>query len=78
MKEYKVHVYQESLLGSMLLGQSKVDPERMTRSLNELADAGWQVKGMEREKRRMLLFWSREAFLFILERDKRPSPPGAN
>jgi hypothetical protein len=78
MKEYKAHLYQESMLGSLLLGQSKVDPEKFTRELNELASQGWRVVEVMRENRRMLLLFSREAFLVILERDKRPIPHGAN
>lgn len=78
MKEYKAHLYQESMLGSLLLGQSKIDPEKFTRELNEWAAQGWRVVEVLRENRRMLLFFSREAFLVILERDKRPVPYGAN
>lgn len=69
MKEYKVVIYREGLLGSLFLGESKVDPERFTRFLNEHAKQGWRVVTMEREKRRELLFFSREAFLTILERE---------
>ena len=78
MKEYKAYVYQESLLGSLFFGSSKVDPEKLTKSLNEFAMQGWKVISIERETRRMLLFWSREAFLIILERDRRPAPSGAH
>ncbi|MBN8544322.1 MAG: DUF4177 domain-containing protein [Alphaproteobacteria bacterium] len=78
MKEYKAYVYQESLLGSLFLGQSKIDPDKFTKSLNEWALQGWKVIEIVRETRRMLLFWSREAFLVIMERDRRPAPPGAN
>lgn len=35
--EYKVVIYQESLLGSLILGQSKVDPIRFSDFLNENA-----------------------------------------
>lgn len=78
MKEYKAYVYQESLLGSLFLGQSKIDPEKLTKALNEQAALGFRVVSMEKETRRMMLFWSREAFLIILERDKRPVPQNAN
>jgi hypothetical protein len=66
--EYKVIIYQEGLLGSLVLGQSKVDPERFTAFLNRHADDGWRVVTMEREARRTLLFWQREAFMVVLER----------
>lgn len=68
--EYKVVLYKEPLLGSIFLGESKVDPERFSAFLNRNAEQGWRVKAMEREKRRALLFFSHEAFLVVLERDK--------
>ncbi len=78
MKEYKAVIYQESMLGSLLLGQSKIDPEKLTKMLNDFAREGWRVIEIIREQRRMLLVASREAFLVVLERDKRPAPAGAN
>lgn len=78
MKEYKAIVYQESMFGSLILGQSKVDPDKLTKMINDHAREGWRVVQMERENRRMLLVASREAFLILLERDKRPAAPGAN
>ena len=70
MKEYKVVIYREGVLGSLFLGESKVDPERFTKFLNEHAADGWRVVTMEREIRRMLLVSSREAYLVVLERDR--------
>ena len=70
MKEYKVVVYREGMLGSLLLGASKVDPERFSEFLNKNAAQGWHVVTMEKDVRRMLLLWSREAYLVIMERDK--------
>jgi hypothetical protein len=69
MKEYKVVIYREPLLGSLILGSSKVDPERYSSFLNEHAKQGWRVITMERERRRELLFFNREAFLTVMERD---------
>lgn len=66
--EYKVAIYREPLLGSIFLGGSRVDPERYSTFLNKNATEGWRVVTMERELRRELLFWKREAFLTILER----------
>lgn len=66
--EYKVTIYREPLLGSLFLGGSKVDPERYTTFLNKNAAQGWEVVTMERESRRELLFFKREAFLTILKR----------
>lgn len=70
MKEYKAVIYREGILGSLFLGQSKVDPERFTEFLNEYAADGWRVITLEREIRRMLLVSSREAYLVVLERDR--------
>lgn len=70
MKEYKVVLYQEGMLGSFLLGQSKVNPLKFSEFLNANAAEGWEVRTMEKEIRRMLLFFKREAFLVVLEREK--------
>lgn len=70
MKEYKVIIYQEGMLGSLVLGESKVDPENFSEFLNKHAREGWRVITMEKEIRRMLGFWAREAYLVVLERDK--------
>ncbi len=67
--EYKVVVYRESMLGSLFLGGSKVDPLKFTEFLNKNGEDGWKVITMEREIRRMLLFFSREAFLCVMERE---------
>jgi hypothetical protein len=69
MKEYKVVIYQEGMLGSLLLGASKVDPIKFTNFLNQNAQQGWAVITMEKDIRRMLLFWKREAYVVVLERE---------
>ncbi len=66
--EYKVAVYREGMLGSLFLGGSKVDPIKFTEFLNANGAEGWEVITMEREIRRMLLFFSREAFVCIMKR----------
>ena len=68
--EYKVAIYRESMLGSLFLGGSKVDPLKFTEFLNKNGAEGWEVVTMEREVRRMLLFFSREAFLVVMKKDK--------
>ncbi len=70
MKQYKVVIYQEGMLGSLLLGASKVDPVRFTDFLNKNAREGWRVITMEKDIRRMLLLWRREAYVVVLERDQ--------
>ncbi len=66
--EYKVSVYRESMLGSLVLGGSKVDPVKFTEFLNRNGLEGWEVVTMEREIRRMLLFFKREAFVVLMKR----------
>lgn len=67
--EYKVVIYRENMLGSLILSGSKVDPIRFSEFLNRNAAEGWQVVTMERESRRMLLFFKREAFMVIMKRE---------
>lgn len=69
MKQYKVVIYQEGMLGSLLLGASKVNPLRFSEFLNSNARDGWRVVTMEKDIRRMLLLWKREAYLVVMERD---------
>lgn len=68
--EYKVVIYREPLLGSILLGGAKVDPRRYTDFLNDNARDGWEVVTMEKDIRRELLFFKREAFVTLLKRSK--------
>lgn len=68
--EYKVVVYRESMIGPLFLGGSKVDPMRFSEFLNRNGEQGWKVVTMEKEERRMMLFFSREAFLVVMERER--------
>ncbi len=71
MKEYKVILYAEGIISSILLGSAKINPEKLTNALNDYAQQGWQVKTMEKEIRRTFLFFARETLVFVLERDKQ-------
>jgi len=68
--EYKAVIYQESMLGSLLLGGSKVDPVKFSDFLNKNAQNGWRVVTMEKDIRRMLLFFKREAYVVLMMREK--------
>lgn len=68
--EYKVAIYREGMLGSLFLAGSKVDPVKFSEFLNRNGAEGWEVITMEREIRRMLLFFSREAFLVVMKRPR--------
>jgi hypothetical protein len=70
MTEYKAVIYQEGMLGSLLLGQSKVNPVKFSEFLNANAQEGWEVVTMEKDIRRMLLLWKREGYVVILKREK--------
>lgn len=69
MVEYKVVIYQEGILGSLILGQSKVNPERFSAFLTDNAREGWRVVTMEKDQRRLLLLWKREAYVVVMERE---------
>lgn len=70
MTEYKAVIYQEGMLGSLVLGQSKVNPVRFSEFLNDNARDGWEVVTMEKDIRRMLLLWKREGYVVIMKREK--------
>ena len=69
--EYKAIIYQEGMLGSLILGGGKVDPLKFSEFLNINANNGWRVVTMEKDIRRMLLFFKREAYVVIMMREKR-------
>jgi len=71
MFEYKVVIYQEGMLGSLLLGESKVNPVKFSEFLNANAEDGWEVVTMEKDVRRMLLFFKREGYIVVMKRSKR-------
>ncbi len=68
--EYKVFLYSEGIFSAIFLNGGKVNTNRLGEALNEQAKEGWRVITMEKENRRTFLFFSREAFLFILGREK--------
>ncbi|NUF27652.1 protein of unknown function [Gilliamella bombicola] len=70
MKEYKVIVFQEGTLSSLLLGNANVNEVKFTEALNKNAEQGWRVVTMEKDIRRLFLFWKREAYLVVLERER--------
>ena len=67
-KECRVVIYKEGLLGSLFFGEAKADPDKMSQFLSSYTREGWEVKTMSVERRRTALVWSREAYLFVLER----------
>ena len=71
MKEYKAVIYQEGMLGSLILGQSKVNPVKFSEFLNANAEEGWEVVTMDKDIRRMLLFFKREGYVVIMKRERK-------
>ncbi|MGR7356632.1 DUF4177 domain-containing protein [Klebsiella aerogenes] len=57
------------MLGSLLFGASKLDPVKFSEFLNKNAREGWRVVTMEKDIRRMMLFFKREAYVVILEKE---------
>jgi hypothetical protein len=58
------------MLGSLFLGGAKIDPVKFSDFLNKNAANGWRVVTMEKDIRRMLLFFKREAYVVLMEREK--------
>ena len=69
MKEYTVGIFKEGLAGSLIVGGYYVKAEKFQEFLNEHAADGWEFVSFHRETRRVLLFFSREAFIVIFERN---------
>ena len=67
--EYKVVIYREGMLGSLLLGGSKVDPVKFSDFLNTNASEGWRVITLAKDLRSLLLFFKREAYSVIMGRE---------
>lgn len=67
-KEYKVVHIVEGGCGTILLGASGLPVKKMEVTFNELASQGWQVVFQVIEKKRFLLFWSREAVIITFGR----------
>ena len=67
-KEYKVISIQEGGCGTLLVGSSMIPTKKIESALNELAPEGWQVVFQVVEKRRFLLFWTRESVVITLGR----------
>jgi len=66
MNEALVVHYNESALSTLFLGSAKVDIKRLTSFLNIYLNDGFSIKAVQREQRRMFLFFKREAFIIFL------------
>ncbi len=70
VREYKVEVVVEGVIGSLLFGASKLPVEKMEEQMNELGQQGWEVTFIVIEKKRLLLFWEREAAVITYSRSR--------
>ena len=68
MIEALVINYNESALSTLFWGSYKVDIERLTSYLNTYLKEGFSIKAVQREERRMFLFFKRDAFIIFLEK----------
>jgi hypothetical protein len=60
--------YNESAISTFLLGSGKMNTEKMTSFLNFYLKDGYTIKAVEKENRRMFLFFKRESFIIFLEK----------
>jgi len=65
---YAVRLISEGVLGTLLLGRSKIRPEKVARLLNEMGARGYRNSFQVLEKRRFLIFWQRETLIITFER----------
>ena len=69
MKQYKVEVIKEGVLGTLFLGSSKLPVKKIEEVMNEYGKDGWDVSFQVIEKSRMWLFWEREALIVTFVKD---------
>ena len=67
-KTFKVEVVQEGALGTLLVGSSKIPQAKLEEVLNRYGTLGWDLEFMVIEKRRLLLFWTREAVIITMSK----------
>lgn len=63
MRSYTIHTFKTGVLSGTL------NPERLKEALNEHAARGWKLARTIQERRRVWLFFSREAHFIIFERE---------
>lgn len=69
-KEFKIEIIKEGALGTIFLGSSNLPVHKMEEIMNRYGNDGWDVSFQLIEKRRLLLFWSREAAVITFSRLK--------
>jgi len=69
VKQYKVEVVKEGVLGTLFFGSSKLPIKKMEEVMNIYGKDGWEVSFQVIEKARMFLFWQREAIIITFVKD---------
>lgn len=67
--EYKVEIFREGALSSVLLGSASTKTAAVEKKLNQLGADGWRLVNLEREVQRLWLFWTREAMVATFMRE---------
>jgi hypothetical protein len=68
-QQYKVVAVSEGALGTLFLGASGFPLKKLETVLNQEAAEGWQLVFQVVEKRRFMLFWTRETVIATLGRE---------
>lgn len=66
--DYQVQLLSEGALGTIFLGRSSINRAKLANALNDMARRGYRNTFQVLERRRMLIFWSRESLLLTFER----------
>ena len=66
--EYKVEVIQDGGCSTLLFGSGNIPVDKMQKVLNSYARDGWTLVFEVVERRRFLLFWSRQAVILTFAR----------
>lgn len=64
--QYKVVEIHEGVLGTLLLGSSKLPIKEIENEINKYAADGWSVVFQVIESKRVFLFWQRESMILTL------------
>jgi hypothetical protein len=68
--EYKIIHVAEGGCGTLLLGSSGLPLKKLESTLNAEAANGWQLVFQVIENKRFFLFWTREAVIITLGRNR--------
>ncbi len=66
--DYQVRSLPEGALGTILLGRSSIKPHKLNNILNEMSAKGYRNTFQVLERKRMLIFWTRESLLLTFVR----------